>query len=322
MAGKLKGASVLVTGANGGIGLETVKLIVREDIQNIALACRTKEKANWAKTQLKPRPSVKIEAFGGFDMNSIESIYNAVKELPDNQKYDVVFLQSGGMVVSDTFQFNEVAGEKIERNIFQNVLGGYLTIALMDEFGLLAPNARIVFAGGEGARGIKGMITKPEFASQEDFKKYISAGHGKYNAIDALGVSKFTSGLLVQCFAGNHKNYEVIWFSPGLTARTNGLSNVKQPKKFVMEKIGFPLMQLFGLAQSPKKAALKNVDCLNGTYGVSGELLGAPEGKTLGKLVDQKPMNPGLTNRQFREVFWKLAQRVKAHAIEQSILKN
>ncbi len=41
-------------------------------------------------------------------------------------------------------------------------------------------------------------------------------------------------------------------------------------------------------------------------YGKNGDLIGAPEGKALGKLVDQKPMNSGLTNHQFIDAFWEL----------------
>ena len=35
-----------------------------------------------------------------------------------------------------------------------------------------------------------------------------------------------------------------------------------------------------------------------------GSLIGAPEGKAIGKLVDQKPMNPALTNYQLINTFW------------------
>lgn len=133
---------------------------------------------------------------------------------------------------------------------------------------------------------------------------YVQKGGGTYS--DALGVSKFMSALLVQKLAHNDPTKEYVWFSPGLTAGINGLRDVFPVKRFVMEKVGFPMMQVMGLAQSPRKAAQKYVDCLQGIYGQSGDLIGAPEGKTLGNLVDQKPMNAGLTNCQFINSFWTL----------------
>lgn len=303
---QLIGKSVLVTGANGGIGLETVKILADHNLHRLALACRTFEKAEWTKQQLPQNSDTQFEPYGGFDMTSPESIKNAIAKLPENEPFDIVFLQSGGMVVGNEFQFISAGDTSIERTIFQNALGGYLTVKYMKERGLLTPGARIVFAGGEGARGIPGMIEKPVFNSVDEFQTYIHQGSGQYNAMFAIGVSKFASALLVQKLAETDPENNYIWFSPGLTGGTNGLDSLPNPKRFVMKHIGFPMIQLFGLAQSPKQAAKKYVDCLAGKYGESGDIIGAPEGKTLGKLVDQKPMNAGLTNQMLIEAFWKI----------------
>jgi len=150
------------------------------------------------------------------------------------------------------------------------------------------------------------MIKEPVFKFTEEISSYIYKGINQYKDINAIGVSKFMSALLVQKLAMVDKEHTYVWFSPGLTGGTKGLINVPQPKKFVMEKIGFPMMQLFGLAQSPRQAAKKYVDCLDGKYGSNGDLIGAPEGKALGTLVDQKPMNEGLSNHQFRDTFWEI----------------
>ncbi|MBD81495.1 MAG: hypothetical protein CL840_21430 [Crocinitomicaceae bacterium] len=305
MEHKVKNASIILTGANGRIGLETVKQLIKLSPKRIVLACRTIEKATEAIKKIE-KSAVKLEPFGGFDMNNRDSIANAVAGLPEKEKFDIVFLQSGGMVVADDFQFINANGKKIERTIYQNVFGGYNTVLELKKQGLLADNARIVFAGGEGARGIKGMIKKPEFKHPEEINQYIYSGNGSYNDLNAIGVSKFMSALLVQKLAVLDKQHTYVWFSPGLTAGTKGLINVPQPKRFVMEKVGFPMIQLFGLAQNPRLAAKKYADCLDGKYGKNGDLIGAPEGKALGKLVDQKPMNKGLTNRQFRDTFWKI----------------
>ncbi len=310
METKVKNASIFITGANGGMGLESVKLLIEDKAKKILLACRTMEKANWTKSQLVGSHNTQLEPYGGFDMTNADSIAKTIAEIPDTEKFDIVFLQSGSMVVANNFQFIGVNEKSVEKTIYQNVIGAYITLLNLKKKNLLAPNARIVFAGGEGARGIKGMIEKPEFSSVEDFRMYINKGQGKYSDINALGMSKFMSALLVQKLAIEDPKLEYVWFSPGLTAGTNGLRDVPNPKRFIMEKIGFPMMQLFGLAQSPQKAAGKYVDCLNGIYGKSGDLMGAPEGKALGKLVDQKPMNSALTNHQFRDVFWKITNEV------------
>lgn len=304
----LKNSNIFITGPNGGIGLETVKILAQKGVNSIALACRTIEKAERTKNELlqQGKTTAILKPYGGFDMNDEKAIQQAVSKISTKQPFDIVFLQAGGMVVADDFQFTVANGQQIERTVFQNVIGAYLTLLYLDKRGLVAPKARIVFPGGEGARGIKGMIKKPVFQSVEEIKTYLSKGLGKYKDIDALGYSKFFSGLLVQQLAEMDKARAYVWFSPGLTSGTKGLRDVAQPKRFIMEKIGFPMMNLFGIAQSPKQAAQKYVDCLDGKYGKSGDLLGAPEGKTLGNIVDQKPMNSGLTNFQFRQAFWEI----------------
>ena len=306
--GFVKGSSVLVTGANGGIGKETVKQLIKGGAKRIVLACRRMDKAEEVVNEMN---SSILEPYGGFDMLSPDSIREAVETLPADQKFDIVFLQSGGMVVSSVFQFKQTGSGQIERTVFQNTIGGYLVITELVKRDLLNPGCRIVFAGGEGARGIPGMIKKPSFKRKEELLKYITDGNETYNALNAIGVSKFMSALLVQKLAEVDSGREYIWFSPGLTGGTRGLDRVKNPKRFVMKNIMFPLLTLIGFAQNKRKAAKKNFDCLDGVYGTTGEILGAPEGKALGRIVDQKPMNAALTNRNLIDGFWDLVQELK-----------
>lgn len=320
----IKDANIFITGPNGGIGLETVKILTERKAKSIALACRTTEKALWTKQEILKHQNTDtvLAPYGGFDMNNEVAIEKAVAKLSENIPYDIIFLQAGGMVVANDFQFVTTNGIKVEKTVYQNVIGAYVTLLHLEKRGLVAPNARIIFPGGEGARGIKGMIKKPEFQSVEALKTYLLEGLGKYKDIDALGVSKFMSGLLVQQLAEMDQERTYVWFTPGLTSGTNGLRDVGQPKRFVMERVGFPIMNLFGIAQSPKKAAQKYADALDGKYGQSGDLLGAPEGKTLGKIVDQKPMNAGLTNLQFRKAFWEIVKQSAGSLVDEVLMQN
>ena len=275
MNSKVKNSSILITGANGGIGKKTVKLLIQGGAKRVVLACRALEKAEATATELEAKTKSKtlLEPRGGFDMNSPKEIGKAVQRLPKGEQFDIVFLQAGGMIVSSDFQFIETKAGKIEKTIFQNAFGGYLTLMELEKQGLIADNARIIFAGGEGARGIPGFMPKPEFKSVKEFTNYVHSGTGKYVDLNAIGMSKFSSALLVQKLATFNDGKEYIWFSPGLTSRTNGLQNVPNPKRFLFENIGFPLMELIGFAQGPKAAAHKYFDCLDGKYGTNGDLI-------------------------------------------------
>lgn len=302
MENQIKGKSILVTGANGGMGVETVRILAQMGARRIALACRTIEKAKEAIQEIGTTDTV-LEPFGGFDMVDDKILANAVSKLP-KEKFDIVFLQSGGLIVGDSYQFVEANGLRIEKTIQQNAIGGLLTFFHLENADLIKENARIVFAGGEGVRGIPKMIKKPDFQTKTELMDYVTSASGKYNAIDAIGVSKYASALYVQKLAELDNSKTYLWFSPGLTGGTKGLNTLPNPKRFVMKYIGFPIMQAFGIAQGPQKAAGKYVAALNGEHGISGDLIGAPEGKTIGKLVDQKPMNPALTNHQLIDALW------------------
>ncbi len=321
MKKKITESSILITGANGGIGIETVKQLVKLKAKRIVLACRTQAKADEAIKRVNE--SVEsytiLKAIGGFDMTNPDSIEKGVKSLSGSEPIDILFLQSGGLVISDSFQFITVNGISIEETIFQNVVGSFLTLKFLEEKNLLTANAKVVFAGGEGARGIPGMMEKPEFRSVEEFTSYVTSGKKQYNPMLGIGYSKFASALLVEKLATLNDDKEYIWFSPGLTGGTNGLDLMPNPKRFIMKSLIFPLMMKLGKAQGPKQAAVKFVDCLTGKYGKNGDILGAPEGKALGKIVDQKPMNASLTNHQLRDAFWDIISKITEDVI---ILNN
>ena len=230
MKKNVKGARIFMTGANGGIGKEVVKLLIADEASSIALACRTKAKAESVIAEMSNHSTV-LEPYGGFDMADEYAIRQAVKQL-DDTPFDIVFLQSGGMVVANDFQFISSQNQKIEKTIFQNVIGPYLTLQLLFERGLISEHTRIIFPGGEGARGVKGLIKKPVFNSPEDLMTYIQNGKANYVDIDALGASKFMSALLVQKLAQIDEDRTYIWFSPGLTSGTKGLRDVPNPKRF------------------------------------------------------------------------------------------
>lgn len=131
MKSLVKNATILITGTNGGIGLETVKALLIKKPKTIILACRTLKKADNALLQL---PKTEIIPMGGFDMTVKTSIRNAINEIPSDLIIDILFLQSGGMVVSKHFEYINVSNNmRIEKTIYQNTIGGFLTYKVLSE---------------------------------------------------------------------------------------------------------------------------------------------------------------------------------------------
>ncbi len=305
---------VLITGANGGLGLQVATQCLAEGAE-VVFACRTTSKAFQASaraledaSQLLRASTARISersaiATGGFDMLDPEGIETAVAQLPETQ-LDVVFLQAGGWVWADAPQITTLRGVPVERSIAKNVVGAHATLRALMRSGRLAPNARIVIIGGEGARGAAG-IKKPDFEDLADFQRYLEGDFGDrpYVPVNALGAAKLCAALWTRHLAANSK-LDVLWFTPGLIAGTGGTAGMPAWKEALIQKFAFPILVAFGLAQRPPQAAAKCVDCLAGRIGKRGDLLGAPEGKAVGTLTEQTPMHPAFSNLEFQRALY------------------
>jgi len=312
--------SVFITGANGGLAMETIKWLIEDGYRDITMAARTESKAQQARrdilgaTNAKQAPTLTV--VGGFDMTNPTRIEEAIKALPQDKQFDIVFLQVGGAVFTSDYATVQVNGQSYEKTVFQNVLGGHITLALLQKRGLIAPNAKVIVAGGEGARGLPPLIEKPEFASPKVLRQYVTGDFSSakpYNPMNAIGVSKLLSALWSLKLAElEGDNFSSIWFSPGFTYGTQGLKTAPKIRRWLMENIGFKLFALMGRAQSPRDGARKYADVIEGKIGRNGDVLGAPEGQGLGELVDQIPMNSAFNSGALRDEFWAIANEVYA----------
>ncbi len=303
---------ILITGANGGLGLATTIGALREGA-TVVLACRTDAKAQSARERAlagAQAPPNHALAAGGFDMLRPSAIEAAVAELPP-EPFDVVFLQAGGWVWSDAAQTTRFAGVAVERTVAQNIVGAHATLRALLASGRVAPGARVVIIGGEGARGVPGGIRKPSFADVHDFERYLAgdwAGRSAYVPVDALGVSKLCAALWSLHLAKQEHDFDVVWFSPGLIGGTGGTRGMPAWKEFLFQRMAFPFLVLLGKAQWPEHAARKCLDCLARRVGANGDLLGAPEGTALGPLTDQTPMQHHFGDAAFQRALWQLCE--------------
>ena len=249
-------------------------------------------------------------------MTDPQGIENAVSLMSRNFQFDVVFLQAGGVLFTPDYQTVEIDGQTYEKTVFQNTIGGYITLAALRKHGLLAPGARVIFAGGEGARGLPPLIDKPDFESADMLREYVTGDFSNaksYKPMNAIGTSKLMSGLLVKKLAElEGDNFSTIWFSPGLTYGTQGLKNLSRVRRWVSENVLFTLMKITGRAQGPRDGARKYADVIEGKIGRNGDIIGAPEGKGIGTLTDQVPMNRAFSDSALIEELWDIVNEVVA----------
>jgi len=114
--------TVIITGANGGLGLEISKHILRLGVQKLILACRSRSRGEAAKQQLealfKCGPDT-IEVWE-LDIESPESIRKFVDQTNALPRLDVVIHNAG--IQSPTFK----VVYDTERNLAINTIGTFL----------------------------------------------------------------------------------------------------------------------------------------------------------------------------------------------------
>ena len=170
--------TVFITGANGGLARETIKWLIEDGYRDITMAARSQARAEQARQDIIAgngrSEGITLTPIGGFDMTNPSRLEEAVKQLSREKQFDIVFLQAGGVIFAPDYQTAQVNGQDYERTVLQNVLGGHVTLALLYRYNLVAPNARIIVAGGEGARGLPPLIETPNFDSPEALRRYVT----------------------------------------------------------------------------------------------------------------------------------------------------
>ena len=141
--------TALVTGANSGLGFEAAAQLADEGWGAVILACRSVEKADLARAQLVERTGKDPFSVVAVDTSEVASAEAAATELgARNTVIDLLLLNAGASGKEPVFN-----SEGVEMTYASTLVGHHVLTMRALEHGLLAPNARIVIAGSEGARG-------------------------------------------------------------------------------------------------------------------------------------------------------------------------
>ena len=129
------GQTIIVTGANIGLGFEAANHFVRLGAEKVILAVRSLDKGEQAKTQIEERTGKRnVVDVWQLDLSSYESVRSFVKKAESLQRIDVL-LENAGMATG-TWKIAEGS----EMTITVNVYGTFLLALLM--FPLLQRSGR------------------------------------------------------------------------------------------------------------------------------------------------------------------------------------
>ncbi|MES0807855.1 SDR family NAD(P)-dependent oxidoreductase [Roseibium sp. SCPC15] len=292
--------TVLITGANAGLGREAARqLALHDGIEKIYLGCRNELKAFAARAALEAETGRKIFDIILMDMSDPASVRSAVANM--EEPVDAVVLNAGGMGGRDPAA---KTGSGVTSIFAVNVLGHAVLVDELLERQLLT--STVLYAGSEAARGIPKMgIAKPvletssvnEFASIADGSKF----NAKSDPLELYANVKLMAALWMSSMARQHPHIRFVTMSPGGTTGTNGMDDLPFLKKLFFKHVGWVVMPLFGMMHGIDVGAKRYVDGLLNPKFESGRFYASGGGSPTGPLVDQTTIAADLDNTAFQD---------------------
>ena len=174
---RLDGKTVIITGANTGIGLETAVDLAKRNAR-VILACRSVERGEKAAVEVRKRSSNDNVVFRQLDLASLESVRKfAGKILEEEPRIDIL-INNAGVV----FPQRKLTKDGFEMHFGVNHLGHFLLTNLLLDRIKEAPSARIVNVSS-GIVDIFGDIDFDNLNSERSFSQWKAYGMSKLSNI-------------------------------------------------------------------------------------------------------------------------------------------
>ena len=161
---KLDGKTVVVTGANSGIGLETAVDMAKRNAR-VILACRSEERGEAAVADVKKRSGNNNVVFVQLDLGSLDSVRTfAAKILKDEPHIDILINNAGVMMLPK----RSLTTDGFEMQFGVNHLGHFLLTNLLLDRIKETPRARIVNLSSS-AQGFAGKFNFDNLNSEHSY---------------------------------------------------------------------------------------------------------------------------------------------------------
>ena len=262
--------TALVTGANAGVGFEAAAQLAEDGWGKVILACRSVEKAEAARAQLVERTGKDPFDVLAVDTSEVASAHAACDELRDRgERIDFLLLNAGASAKDARFNSGGV-----ETTYASTLIGHHVMAMRTLGDGVLSPNARIVIAGSEGARGnMPGMnLHDLNRIAADDFDGDLVGAIEALCRLELPAQTKFihmneyvTAKLLVAWWVASlarklPSGITVNAVSPGAVLSTSFARDADAMMRFVMIPVMKVLGPFMGMSGSIEKAARRYLD--------------------------------------------------------------
>jgi NAD(P)-dependent dehydrogenase (short-subunit alcohol dehydrogenase family) len=294
--------SILITGANAGLGKETARqFALKNETKKVVLFCRNRARAEAAKKDLEEQTGKNVFEIVLGDVTDANSVIKAVEEI--KEPIDAVILNAGGVVGKTAAQSTPSGMNQLAAT---NILGN---VVLVDELLKRDKLRKTVLAvSAEAVPGVKMLGVKPvsmKTSSVDEFSAVLDGSYfgRKFNALQAYAYVKYAETMWTLSMARKYPRLKFVVVSPGNTKGTRAPDSLPTPMRlmlnYVMMPIVFPLMG--EMVHALPVGAKRFVDAISDERYKSGVFYASKEGKLSGDMVDQSTFFTALKNSSFQD---------------------
>jgi NAD(P)-dependent dehydrogenase (short-subunit alcohol dehydrogenase family) len=303
----------LVTGATSGLGYAAARTLAEEGWREIMVTGRSLVQIQETAAQLAAETKKKVFTPLVLDLDNTPSVQSALAELVRlGRPIDFLLLNAG--LVAGKKRVLTAAG--IEATQAPLIGHHQLTVGLLHA-NLLSPDARIVIAGAEPARGGVPMFTYtdvPVFAAKyfggdrtAAIEALIRNGPNvKYVPNNTYADAKLIIAWWVAALARRLPTGMAVYaVSPGGATSTKVVRNAGPALKYLF----IPIVNLIpGMNQTPETAARRYLQASEFGTDLSGQFFASAQGKFSGPIEVQR--QPHLSDRASQEAAWHAVVKV------------
>jgi len=309
----MKHSIALVTGTTSGLGHAAARMLAAKGYREVIVTGRSLARAQETSAELATETKTPVFTPLGLDLDSPSSVQSALAELVKQVRPVDFLLLNAGMVGGKK---RVVTAEGIEAAQAPLIGHHRLTIGLL-RANLLSPNARIVIAGAEPARGDVPMFSYTDLATlaAKQFHGDRSAAvealvrngpNVKYEPNRAYADAKLIVAWWAAALARRLPSGMAVYaVSPGSAPDTKAVRNLGP----VMKSLMIPLTKLIpGMSQTPETAARRYLQASEFGTDVSGQFFASAPKKLTGPIEAMR--HPHFHDRANQEAAWKAVVKV------------
>jgi len=297
----------LVTGTTSGLGYAAARALAGEGWREIIVTGRSVARAQETAAQLAAETKTQVFTPLELDLDTPSSVQSALAEFVKRGRPVDFLLLNAGLIPGKKRVLTAAGIEATQAPLIGH---HQLTVGLL-RANLLSPNARIVIAGSEAARGDVPLFSYTDVAAlaatkyQGDRSAAVEAlvrrgPNVKYEPNRAYADAKIVVAWWAAALARRlPPGMAVYAVSPGSTPDTKGLRNAGPALKWLM----VPLVKLIpGMSHTPETAARRYIQASEFGTDVSGQFFASAPKKLTGPIEEMR--QPHFHDRANQEAAW------------------